>query len=100
MDVTTADRKPRRITIDGVTIMFDPGTVDDFELLDDLNDVINGGGNGRFKIVNVVKRLVGDQYDTIMDALRDTDTGRVPVSKVEHFIVELFKKALPNSSRS
>ncbi|MBW3081966.1 hypothetical protein [Bifidobacterium phasiani] len=98
--VATKDRKTRRLTIDGITVDFDPAAVDDFELLADLNDVINGDANGRFKIADVIRRLLGDQYQTVIDELRDPETGRVPVSKVEHFLVELFRKALPNSSRS
>lgn len=94
---TTEDRKPHTLTVDGIKLTFDPGVVDDFELIADLNDAINGDGNGQFKIASVVKKLTGSEYNKVMNGLRDPDTGRVPVAKVNHFIAELFRKALPNS---
>ena len=52
---------------------------------------------GAFAIVPFLKKLCGDQYTAMKDALRDPDTGRVSIDKVSEFIAQLLEQVAPNS---
>ena len=54
-------------------------------------------GAGAFAIVPFLKKLCGDQYTAMKDALRDPDTGRVSIDKVSDFIAQLLEQVAPNS---
>lgn len=96
-DHKTKKPKPQEVstvTAAGVTLQIDPEVFDDVELLGDVADLQDGNG---LKLVHVLRRICGNQYKTVLDALRDETTGRVPVGAVEVFMVDLFGALNPNS---
>ena len=92
--------KPRRIEVMGATLTIDPSILDDLDMVEYLYDLQNaqeGDGSGAFAIVPFLKKLCGDQYTAMKDALRDPDTGRVSIDKVSEFIAQLLEQVAPNS---
>lgn len=73
-------------------------SLDDFELLDDLNALDQRGDPTRMPAV--LRRLLGDQWSDAMETLRDKETGRVSVSDGADFVMELMGALDPNSSGS
>lgn len=74
--------------------------LDDFELVDDLNRIDDGGDATRMPAV--LRRLLPDvddvsQWRAAMDAIRDKDTGRVSVKDGAAFVGELLEALNPNS---
>lgn len=84
----------RNVTLSGVTVHVPDVALDDFELLDDLRAVDVERNASRFPAL--LRRLVGDDYPAVMDALRDTTTGRVPIEAGAGFIKDLFGALNPN----
>ena len=56
------------ITVDGITLHVWPDMLDDLELLEDL--VALDGGDNRASL-SALKRVLGEEYGTVKDALRD-----------------------------
>lgn len=95
------DRKPKKdagktVTVRGVTVTVPPEALDDFELFDDLSEAQNGNS---MRIVPAFKRLFGDDYKRILDELRG-ENGRVPITGVMPWLMDLFKALAPNAPRS
>lgn len=95
------DRKPKddgtsdlRVEVQGLTLIIPREALDDFELLDDLNELDQNDNPAR--LPSVLRRLVGDQWKTVMNHLRDEKTGRVPVEPAMEFLNELMDAADPN----
>lgn len=66
----------------------DKKRLDDYELLEDLADIVDGKEG---KIVSVINRLLGmEQTKRLKDHLRDQD-GRVSASSMTMEIMEIFK---------
>ena len=69
--------------------------LDDFELLDDLNALEQKGDATRLPAV--LRRLLGEQWRDAMDAMRNTETGRVSVEAGSEFVMDLMGALNPNS---
>lgn len=92
--------KPRTVTVHGVTLTIDPAIFDDLDMLEDLyamQESADGDGAGAFRMIPFLRRLLGDDYARVKKALRDPDTGRIPMESVASFVAELMEKAAPNS---
>lgn len=92
-------------TADGKTIEKDGNTLplsvtvatvalDDFELLDDMRGMDDGN---HARMPAMLRRLVGDDYKAVLEAFRDRETGRVPITKVAPWVQELLGALNPNS---
>lgn len=90
------DRKPKQgeIIIQGMKLRIAEDAKDDFELLDDLAAIQTSQEGGRFP--RVLRRLVGDQYDAVMEHLRGAN-GRVSLKDGIRFVTDLVKELNPNS---
>lgn len=82
------------VTVRGVDLQVDAAALDDFELLDDLNELEQNQNPGRFP--SILRRLVGDQWKTVIEALRGPN-GRVSVEDGVEFVGELLEAVSPNS---
>lgn len=69
--------------------------LDDFELLDDLRAIDVDRNASRLPAL--LRRLVGDEFGTVMDALRDAGTGRVQIEPASEWIRDLMGALDPNS---
>lgn len=87
------------VKVRDLELKIDPETMDDFELLDDLNALDQKADATRMP--SVLRRFVGDeQWPIVMDALRDKTTKRVSVEDGSEFVWELVEALNPNSSSS
>lgn len=82
----------RRVKIDGITVTVPDEALDDFELLEDLGQLEQ---RNAARLPSVAKRLFGDEYGAILDALREP-TGRIPIQKATQFIRDVFGALNPN----
>ena len=80
---------PRKLT---VTVPRD--ALDDFELLDDLASLKDL--NDASRLPSMLRKVVGDQYGTVMDALRSVN-GRVRIEDGQNFLMDVFGAINPNS---
>ncbi|MDF2992090.1 MAG: hypothetical protein K0S37_2604 [Microbacterium sp.] len=67
--------------------------LDDFEVLDDIRAVQDQ--NDASRLPSLLRRLVGDQYRTVLDELRGAN-GRVSTSDGAQFVLDLFQALNPN----
>ena len=84
----------KRTVLRGITVTVLDEALDDFELLDDLRAVDVDKNASRLPAL--LRRLVGDGYQEIMEGLRDEDTGRVPIQSATGFIRDLMEALNPN----
>lgn len=94
------ENQPKTVEVMGVTVTVGPAIFDDLDMVEylyDLQAAQEGDGTGAFAIVPFLKKLCGDQYTAMKDALRDPDTGRVSIDKVSEFIAQLLEQVAPNS---
>lgn len=84
------------VTMDGVTVHVPKEALDDFELLEELGQIQSSGKAAMGTLPSILRRIVGDEYKAVLDAFRDKETGRVPVSPVTKFTVDIFKALNPN----
>lgn len=99
-DHKTPKNQPKTVEVMGVTVTVGPAIFNDLDMVEylcDLQTVQTGDGSGAFAIVPFLKKLCGDQYTAMKDALRDPDTGRVSIDKVSDFIAQLLEQVAPNS---
>lgn len=91
-----ASEKPKwiEVTVRGVDLKIDPDALDDFELMDDLNELEQNENPAR--LPSILRRLVGDQYREVMDSLRG-ENGRVTVEAGAQFVGEVMEAVSPNS---
>lgn len=89
-----------KVNVRGVEWKIDPETMDDFELLDDLNALDQRDDATRMPAV--LRRFLGDaQFAKAMDVLRaEAPNGRVTVEKGSEFVWDLMEALNPNSPRS
>lgn len=95
------DHKPKVETIDGISTLTIQGitvhvakdALDDFELLDDMSQLQEGNGT---KLSSVARRLFGDEFKQVMDALRG-ENGRVSIEATTKFIQAVLESVAPNS---
>ncbi|MFJ6547455.1 hypothetical protein [Microbacterium sp. NPDC091676] len=94
------DRKPkqkpgaRTVTVRGITVTVEDAALDDFELIEDFA-AIQGGQT--HLIPSAMRRLFGDDFQRILDELRDEKTGRVRASEANTFFVDVFRELAPNA---
>lgn len=99
-DHKTPKNQPKTVEVMGVTVTVGPAIFDDLDMVEyiyNLQNAQEGDGSGAFAIVPFLKKLCGDQYTAMKDALRDPDTGRVSIDKVSEFIAQLLEQVAPNS---
>lgn len=99
-DHKTPKNQPKTVEVMGVTLAVSPAIFDDLDMVEylyDLQTAQTGNGAGAFAIVPFLKKLCGDRYTAMKDALRDPDTGRVSIDKVSEFIAQLLEQVAPNS---
>lgn len=85
----------------GVTARIGADAFDDFELLRDLGKLQDAGKPAEVRVSlvpAVFTRLFGEtESQRILDALRDPETGRVPIQPTMTFILEVFSAVNPES---
>ncbi len=84
----------QRTTIRGITVTVLDESLDDFELLDDLRAV--DVDHNASRLPALLRRLVGDDYRTVMDGLRDKTSGRVTIEAGSTFIRSVMEALNPN----
>lgn len=89
-----ADTGDVTVTIRGVTVTISEEALDDFELMDDLDRLEQEEDASR--LPSILRRLVGDQYKTVMDALRGPN-GRVGIEAGADFVGEVLEAVAPKS---
>lgn len=77
-----------------ITVIIADEALDDFEVLDDIRAVQDA--NDASRLPSLLRRLVGDQYRTVLDQLRGPN-GRVTTSDGAQFVLDLFQALNPNS---
>lgn len=95
-DRKAPDTKPAEtidVEVRGVALSLPREALDDFELLDDLDQLEQGNPA---RLPSVLRRLVGDQWREVMDALRG-ESGRVSVEDGAGFVAEVMEAVSPNS---
>lgn len=84
---------PRTVSVRDIEVVVDPKAFDDFEVLDALDQINEGNG---LRVAGLLRKLVGDQFHEVLDALRDGENGRVPVDAASDFLKELMEAVSPN----
>lgn len=91
---------PQTVNVEGVKITVDSNIFDDLDVLEYIEDLqhVNDTDNGAgvFSIVPLLKKLCGSQYTAVKNALRDPETGRIPMSKVQELITTIMSEVSPN----
>ncbi len=77
-----------------LSVTVDTAALDDFELLDDMRGMDDGN---HARMPAMLRRLVGDDYKSVLEAFRDRETGRVPITKVAPWVQDLLGALNPNS---
>ena len=85
---------PKLITIRGVELSVDPEMFDDLDLLDTLDQVNEGNG---LRLAGGLRRVTGDKFSKVREALRDPETGRIPLEVAGEFFIEVMESIVPNS---
>lgn len=88
---------PRPVTVMGVDVTIDPERFDDWELMESLYLLQKDPERNAFEIVPFLRAILGDQYQTVKDGLRDPETGRVTGTRMGEFVQQLFQQVDPNS---
>ena len=90
--------KTKTVTVHNVTFDVDPDVFDDLDMLEWLYDIQTAeeGGDG-LAVVPFLRKICGGAWPQIKDALRDPDTGRIPMSMVGPFVSDLMAQVVPNS---
>lgn len=94
--------EPTIISIKGVELTIDPHVFDDWkvlELLALLNPPDDTEANP-FAVVPLAKRILGKQYQHVMNALENKETGRISQEEMADLITKIMEEVSPNSSRS
>ena len=88
----TTATEPRTTEVDGLTLTIDEAALDDFELLADLKKLDSGTPDAALSMPRVLEAFLGaEQYRTVMDHLRDPETGRVSIEAGARFIGDLMR---------
>lgn len=89
--------KPTIVTVNGVNIPVDGSKMDDLEFAEAVYDLSEDPERNSLEIVQFLRKLFGDQYKTFKDAIRDKETGAVPISSVNDALTDVFNQLNPNS---
>lgn len=84
----------RRVTLRGISATVLDVALDDFELLDDLRAIDDGEA---YRFPALLRRLVGADYDAVLEGLRDQTTGRVSSGDGIAWAREMLGALNPNS---
>lgn len=84
----------RAVTVRGVDITVPVDALNDFELLDDLNELEQRQNAARMPAI--LRRLVGEQWREVMDAARDPESGRVTIEAGADLVREIMEGLSPN----
>ncbi len=93
------DRKPkqapgaRTVKVRGISVTVKDEALDDFELIEDFASIQSGKTH---LIPSAMRRLFGDDFQRILDELRDEESGRVKASDANRFFIEVFQELNPN----
>ena len=88
---------PPVITIKGREWTLDRTGINNFELIDHINNVATGGAAGLGSAPRVMRAWLGyEQYTEALDSMRDPDTGIVDMQSGYEFALEMVS-ADPNS---
>lgn len=77
-----------RVAIRGVVVTVPHEALDDFEVLDDMRALQDEEDASRMPAL--LRRLIGDDYKRVLNALRDPSTGRVKVEDGTKFVWDLI----------
>ena len=91
----TADGDVKVAMIHGKEWTIPGDALDDFELLDDINEL--EANQNAARLPSILRRLIGDQWREAMDLLRNKDTGRVSLEDGGKFVEDVLKEIAPNS---
>lgn len=94
--------EPTIMSIRGIEITIDPQVFDDWKVLE-LLSLLEPPDNTEakpFAVVPLVKRILGNQYQYVMDALKNKETGRISSEEMTDFVKKIMEGVAPNSSRS
>jgi len=91
---TKRENEKVEITVKGVTLHVWSDILDDLELLEDLIEIDEG--NNRASI-SALKRVLGDEYGQVKDALRD-ERGIVKTKDVGAFFFTVLDKVKAKNS--
>lgn len=89
--------KPTIVTVNGVRIPVDGSQMDDLEFAEAVYDLSEDPERNSLEIVQFLRKLFGDQYKTFKDAIRDKETGAVPISSVADVLGDVLNQMNPNS---
>ena len=79
------------------TIMINDVTLTVYDLQHASED---GQGDGALSISPMLRKICGTQYAAVKNALRDKETGRIPLERIQEFINSVLTRLAPNSERS
>lgn len=94
-DIKSRDRSGKPIGDEALQVTVAYESLDDFELLDDLRAIDVDRNASR--LPSLLRRLVGDDFQSVMDALRDPGTGRVRIERANQWLADLMAVLNPNS---
>ena len=89
--------KPTIVIVNGVRIPVDGSKMDDLEFAEAVYDLSEDPERNSLEIVQFLRKLFGDQYKTFKDAIRDKETGAVPISSVADVLGDVLNQMNPNS---
>ena len=90
---TNADNAKVELNVDGIKARVYPDAFDDLELLEDLVSIDKGDNSAS---LDALKRLFGDEYDSVKEELRD-ERGIVRTSRASALFFGVLKKLAKNS---
>lgn len=90
------------MSIRGIEITIDPRVFDDWKVLELLSllDPPDDTEAKPFAVVPLVKRILGNQYQYVINALKNKETGRISSEEMTDFVKKIMEGVSPNSSRS
>jgi len=83
-----------RVEYLGASAVVRDEALDDYEMLDELVRMQNGDGT---IVPSLLKRLLGDDYQAVLDGLRDPESKRVKLTEVTAFLMAVLGTINPNS---
>ena len=89
--------KPTIVTVNGVRIPVDGSQMDDLEFAETVYDMSDDPNRNALELIPFLRKLFGDQYKTFKDAIRDKETGAVPISSLVDVLDDVLNQMNPNS---
>ncbi len=97
MATNDSKTKFQNVTVSGITVSVNPDSLDDYELVERLHELHEGQDYGG-EFVEMVKAVLGDQYQSVKDELKKQNDGKLTVTKMGEFIdsISVAVNALKN----